>query len=849
MFFSKKTTKNSINQETFYGFSFPEEPVKFSSRPAVLCLLKSLLVFCASFGTLGGLLSAFSVNYNVLLVMGLLLIISFILGFLHYNSFIFNTVYPLIFVIFTYSIIKCRIIANSGFQTFVSVLFEEYSSYFELALIREVTVDYSNQYLAITVAAIFVGFFLALLLNIAISSYMSLPLTLLLTFPFLQLAIYIEKYPSPFYLFLILFSYVTIGILKRSKHFDLPLKNKKRVLFQIKKKKEKNATYTLHNYKSNGPILFQIAGLFAVISTIFMLVSYSLLVNHNAQQSVSNSLKAKTDEYVKIFVQTGLSGFFNRYEAKGGISGGQLGGVSSVRPDYQPDLKVTFAPYSYNTIYLKAFTGADYTGSEWLAPFHRDTSIRELFGVHYQDFLEYCVSIEANRLAYSFENSANNLKAKMKIENLDAASEYLYLPYYTSTISKDYSVDQGIYSGSLAVGETLEVSYYPPEYSGLLTGSFSEKDIPNVPSSFPLGATEEEKSYYDVYNMNSQIYYKSIPTKLEPTLEKIKDEIGTVETLEDQILLIQDYFTENYPYSTTPGTTPMNADFVDYFLNTQKKGYCAHFASAATLLFRSYGYPARYVEGYVITFQDMSNALAVSENYDDYLQGENPLGKTGVVEVNVTDGNAHAWVEVYKEGFGWIPVEVTPPSSEGDSTYSDFWDVFSGLFSVSGSQNAGTITATEGADNNQNILDSFLSSTDIVAGPLLLLLSCLILVPILTSWIRKWIALLTIQVAFSKGNYGPMVSYYYNKLLTKLRKKKMLAEANPSPEKIKTLLFTLFLESDNMEQNQEQVAVKAMVNDYIRLLERGCFSKDGISKSEVVTFKKITNILIRKRIG
>ena len=570
-----------------------------------------------------------------------------------------------------------------------------------------------------------------------------------------------------------------------------------------------------------------------------MLASYSLLVNHNAQQSVSNSLKAKTDEYVKIFVQTGFSGFFDRYSSTGGISGGQLGGVSSVRPDYQPDLKITFAPYSYNTIYLKAFTGADYTGSEWLAPSHRDTSIQKMFEGKYEDFLKYCASVEANRLAYSFENSGSTIKAKMKIENLDAASEYLYLPYYTSSISTDYSVKQGIYSGSLPVGETLEVSYYPPENSGLLTGSFSETEIPNVPDKFPLNATEEEKNYYDVYNMNSQIYYKSVPTNLEPTLEKIKDEIGTVATLEDQILLIQDYFAENYPYSTTPGTTPWNEDFVDYFLNKQKKGYCAHFASAATLLFRSYGYPARYVEGYVITFQDMSNAIAVNGDYDEYIQGKNPLGETGVVEVEVTDGNAHAWVEVYKEGFGWIPVEVTPPSSEGDSTYSDFWDVFSGLFSVSGSQSMET-TASDATDTGQNMFDSFLKSTDIVAAPLLFLISLLILVPVLFSLVRKWLVLLKIRIAYAKGSYGPMISYYYNKLLTKLSRKKMLAEANPSPNRIKELLLSLFTETDTPMQNE--------VNDYMDLLEKGCFSKEGISKAQVTTFKNMTKTL-KKRIG
>lgn len=76
------------------------------------------------------------------------------------------------------------------------------------------------------------------------------------------------------------------------------------------------------------------------------------------------------------------------------------------------------------------------------------------------------------------------------------------------------------------------------------------------------------------------------------------------------------------------------ADIVYAFLTKYKTGVCQHYASAATLLFRSLGIPARYTIGYVA----------------DAEAGE-------WVEVMTT--NAHAWVEVYIDGVGWVYVEVT----------------------------------------------------------------------------------------------------------------------------------------------------------------------------------------------
>ena len=70
------------------------------------------------------------------------------------------------------------------------------------------------------------------------------------------------------------------------------------------------------------------------------------------------------------------------------------------------------------------------------------------------------------------------------------------------------------------------------------------------------------------------------------------------------------------------------------FLRDYKEGICQHYASAATLLYRRLGIPARYVAGYT---------------------GETKAGE----KVELTGKNAHAWTEVYIDGMGWVCVEVT----------------------------------------------------------------------------------------------------------------------------------------------------------------------------------------------
>lgn len=93
---------------------------------------------------------------------------------------------------------------------------------------------------------------------------------------------------------------------------------------------------------------------------------------------------------------------------------------------------------------------------------------------------------------------------------------------------------------------------------------------------------------------------------------------------------------------------PAGEDALEYFLSTSHKGYCVHFASAGTLILRELGVPARYVTGFVVK----PGELIYEE--DTY-------------KASVLDSDAHAWVEIYMDSYGWIPVEMTPGYGEAGS--------------------------------------------------------------------------------------------------------------------------------------------------------------------------------------
>lgn len=807
----RKKTPQSEKPAPFCGFEAGENTVHDSKDAFFHCLIKGLLIFTSSFGCVSGVLSEFDIAYNYLFVLVIIFIFSMLLSLMHIKKWIFNIGYPVLFIIFSTMLIRYRMFVNSGFQALLNIVNENYSAHFLMLFTRESTEVITDRYLTITASITFIGIFLAILVNVGIFNDMYFCTVFNLTFWPLQLGIYIGRYPSFLSLGLLFFSYFAIYFLKHSGHYQFIHPEKKPKYTRTYKRKTTKFVF----HKSNARNMAQLCAFALIVSLFFSAFGIASIPRSEQEAVNTSSLKESADQYVKIFVQNGLAGFFNRYEATGGISNGRLGGVSSVRPDYQTDLIATFVPYAYETLYLKAFVGMEYTGSSWQEPGKATLN-------SYRHSASPDISISENAFteastlsAMMEEGNVPSMSGTMMIENVDAAPNHLYLPYYTSEPVDHSAVTlESILDGSLIPERSVSIAYIP--YSPAQT-DLDKTDA----DSFNHYRSDSSKDSFHAYSEEVYENYLQIPDDVLPELMKYHTEIGSSQDLSQQIFLIRQFLTVNYNYSMTPGTTPRDEDFVTYFLGTQKEGYCAHFASAATLLFRSYGIPARYVEGYIISQAAISDRASSTEYaYEDFFSGENILGNSNVVEVEINDGDAHAWAEVFVDGFGWIPVEVTPPSQDAEeTTYSDFLSALSGLL------DANTATA-DNNDTDTNFNDLF-SSLQFQNSPVIILflalLALALLMPAFLKFIRNVIACIKRRQAYKRGEYDICIAYAYGKLCRILHKK-YPRENLKLPEDVG--IFTDKL----LSGSNSHPALEMSALELTALTEQACFDKKQLPK-------------------
>ena len=834
-FLEKRKRNKELDQNGFYiGAVHNEDGLK----RFLICLLRGLMVFLACYSVTVGLVEAFDLTYNHIFVSGALLAISIFASLLYINKPVFYVGYFLLLFGFTYALGYYYFYANSGFQAIINTIYEVYSDHFHLLSLREAQEYITDRYVTVSVAMVFIGALLAILLNVTISGYMNLLETILITFPFLEIAFYIGKRPPLYCIVMLLACYICVGIQQAGKYSKMQVKGKHTPEY-LRFRRKKETTYV---YQSTARGTLQTL-LFSLILSV--ITGFGFYTSYYSEVPIqpSNAIKDQADNYIKIFVQSGFTGLFDRYESTGGLNQGRLGGVSEIRPDFETDLTVTFAPYSYDTVYLKSYTGSYYTNNQW-SPHTYLSTYPEAIQMVPEEFEATLASstMSVDNVVYMDENTIQmydamyypktDAIAKMEIINLDSYGSQ-HLPYYTSEIPP--STD----------GSTTMVTYCP--YLG---------DYDENPAAYDLPL------YYDLY-VNE--FCLQIPDDLRPVLEEYCAEqnfpgIVTSEFTDapsnpedinayrlDVAQSVYEHFVADFDYTMSPGSTPYRQDFVAYFLTTQKRGVCAHFAASATMILRSMGVPARYVEGYCIPLSVMSNGQAVNTNYDDWYQGPSQVTEHGVLTVNVTDAQAHAWVEIYLEGYGFVPFEMTPPDFADESNINlDFGNIFDNLFNFnlpieelpeSSSQNTNEI--------NTNNFPRFTGNFANIAAPVLIMVGSIAGVGILLFLIKYLYRRYRIRKLMQNKQYAELMYMDYISLCRKVKSRMALPNPNPLPdelcEHIKELLSWMPL-SDRDAEDLEQMFL---------LLEKSLYAPGGITTEEYdyfqTTLGKLYKLLKQKK--
>jgi hypothetical protein len=125
------------------------------------------------------------------------------------------------------------------------------------------------------------------------------------------------------------------------------------------------------------------------------------------------------------------------------------------------------------------------------------------------------------------------------------------------------------------------------------------------------------------------------------------EQLGITEktSLPEQLAIIREFFLSGFQYTRTlsirmPFSRLNGPTAIGRFLTTTRAGHCEYFATAATLLLREAGIPARYATGYAVMERDM---------------------KRGDYVIRGTHG--HAWCRVWDAASGtWIDFDPTPPN-------------------------------------------------------------------------------------------------------------------------------------------------------------------------------------------
>lgn len=266
-------------------------------------------------------------------------------------------------------------------------------------------------------------------------------------------------------------------------------------------------------------------------------------------------------------------------------------------------------------------TDGDQTGSYW-----RLTALDEFNGNIWRS--SYRTDPAAGPLPQSVDSSAvtRQLTQKISITNLEA----IWLPAAHEPVA--YSSDNPTpveydnQSSTLIVDQSVETS------DGLTYTVTSD-----VPTWGPERLREAGSAPDDILD-----HYLQLPDDFsDDVAAEARRLTAGEETDYDKAMALLTHLRE-FEYTLDPplaGTRSQHSqDALAWFLLKTQRGYCEQFSGAFAAMARSLGIPTRVAVGFTMGVQDPNERTLFR------VQGK----------------HAHAWPEVYFEGYGWVPFEPTP---------------------------------------------------------------------------------------------------------------------------------------------------------------------------------------------
>ena len=332
-----------------------------------------------------------------------------------------------------------------------------------------------------------------------------------------------------------------------------------------------------------------------------------------------------------------------------GFSSGDAALHSSLSADSTPEemFTVSFKRKDTPSLNLGACGYNEFNGRAWTNTVDEAGSGRR----HQLDTLETRSSILSSSTENIFDHM-RSVEASVTYTNLN--TRYALVPTkYQDVLSQGALLDTLSDSDNTVFADKrgLGTSY---SFSAIMLNKSHQTFIDFMNAT---GEPVSEKAWYDsiagvLINGRSEYPYEEYLAYVDNVKKNYMREVNVSPALREKLdvfyegckgsyekMLRLEAILSQLTYTISPGALPDWVDssesFLDWFMLENPRGYCSHFATAMVLLARAEGLPARYVEGFCV-----------------------PSSSQGGTKV--TDREAHSWVEIYFEGFGFIAFDPTP---------------------------------------------------------------------------------------------------------------------------------------------------------------------------------------------